>query len=138
MVLSLEGDARPQKAPEPLPEPTAKPTSEPPPSAAAPVPRRNLFEYGVEPAPGPARDLAPPEGATLEGWEPAETAPSRARVVGLLHRGSTPLVALSIAGEVFVLAPGEAAEGFTVLALDEEEGVRLAGPEGEQTLAWPE
>jgi hypothetical protein len=48
------------------------------------------------------------------------------------------MAALSIAGEVLVLAPGETAEGYTLLAIDEETGVRLGSPDGELALVWPD
>jgi hypothetical protein len=59
------------------------------------------------------------------------------RLVGVVLRGGKRKAALAIRGELAVIGPGESADGYTVVAIDEEEGVRLVGPEGEITLAPP-
>lgn len=52
------------------------------------------------------------------------------RLTGFVRRGGTLRAALSVRGEVWLLAVGEAASGFTLLAADEEAGVRLRDPLG--------
>jgi hypothetical protein len=52
------------------------------------------------------------------------------RLVGLLRRKGELKAALAILGETVVLAPGESAAGYTVVSIDEEEGVRVQGPDG--------
>jgi hypothetical protein len=75
--------------------------------------------------PPPAEDIAPPE---LE---------APVRLVGVVLRAGKRKAALAIRGELAVLGPGESADGYTVLAIDEEDGVRLRGPDGETTLTSP-
>ena len=102
------------------------------------VPERNVFEYAhradqpearvrVAPEAGPAPPIPP---------EPASRAPEPVRLVGLVNRGGKLRAALSILGEVVVLGPGEEAEGYRVLSVDPEQGVRVRGPDGaERSLA---
>jgi hypothetical protein len=45
--------------------------------------------------------------------------------------------ALTILGETVVLATGESSDGYTVLSIDEEEGVRLRGPDGVTLVLAP-
>jgi hypothetical protein len=55
-----------------------------------------------------------------------------------VHRGAGLRAALSILGNVVILGEGEEAEGYRVLSIDEEAGVRLRKPDGtEQALARP-
>ena len=95
------------------------------------VPVRNVFEYsdGAPPAPpaagaGVARITPPPAQA------PAPVPSPLVRLVGLLRRAGQTRAALAIAGETVVLAAGESAAGYTVVSIDEEEGVRLRAPDG--------
>jgi hypothetical protein len=62
--------------------------------------------------------------------EPATRAPEPVRLVGLVNRGGKLVAALSILGEVVVLGPGDEAEGYRVLSVDSDQGVRLRGPDG--------
>jgi hypothetical protein len=52
------------------------------------------------------------------------------RLVGLLRRGGRLRAALAIVGETVVLAPGESSGGYSVVSIDEDEGVTLRGPDG--------
>ena len=111
------------------------------PSTAAP---RNIFEFAhagedVARVQGPPRARpsivaapAPPEVDV----SPEPEAP--VRLVGVVLRGGKRKAALAIRGELVVIGPGETADGYTVVAIDEEQGVRLKGPEGEITLTPPE
>jgi hypothetical protein len=49
--------------------------------------------------------------------------------VGVVKRDGRLRAALSIGGEIVLLAAGESAGGVTVLAV-QEDGVRLRGPDG--------
>jgi hypothetical protein len=44
---------------------------------------------------------------------------------------------LSVAGTTVVVAPGESADGYRVLSVDEDAGVRLRSPSGEELLLRP-
>jgi hypothetical protein len=97
---------------------------------------RNIFRYAdrtpVEARPGPS----PPRPSLADPAEELEEG-SRVRLVGLVKKGGRPVAALSIDGEVVVLAEGESSGGVTVIAVDGE-AVSLRGPEGgEETLIIP-
>jgi hypothetical protein len=86
---------------------------------------RDPFRYGDVPAAPSARPVrvAPPPPAPTPTPEPAF------RLVGVVKRDGRLCAALSIGGEVVLLAPGESAGGVTVLAV-QEDGVRVRGPDG--------
>ena len=102
-------------------------------------PLRNVFEY-AEAAPRPVASVPSARAVTRAVQEPAPPAPSPSpavRLVGVLRRGGQIKAALAIAGEAVVLAAGESAGGYTVVSIDEEEGVRLRGPDGGTILLAP-
>jgi len=98
---------------------------------------RSPFEYagGREAAPAPVvpgeRDLEPSEA------EASLPLPA-VRLVGFVERAGKSRVALVIHGEMALLEVGESAEGFALLAADEETGVRLRGPDGAEIALGPE
>jgi hypothetical protein len=103
------------------------------PGPAAALAARNVFEY----ADGEARPAAPvPNMAAvappvIPGLVQPPPAPSPlVRLVGLVRRGAQTRVALALAGDTIVLGAGESASGYTVISIDEEEGVRLRAPDG--------
>lgn len=109
-------------------EPSASP--DPPPST------RNPFVYGgdssslrgdatmARPAPDPP--LAPPDAPV----------PEPVHFVGFVRRAGGLQVALSIEGQIEVVAAGDEASGYRILSVDEESGVQIRGPDGlERTLA---
>jgi hypothetical protein len=57
--------------------------------------------------------------------------------VGLLRRGAQLKAALAITGETYVLASGESAGGYTVVGIDEDEGVRVRTPDGTTIVLIP-
>lgn len=115
----------------PLPRPVATPWE----------PSRNLFQYADGPAAAPlpaAPPPAAPRGPRGEVPVPAATAtPSPVRVVGLIRRGGRLKAALMVQGEMTLAGKGERAGGYTVLDVDEETGVRVRGPEGDETILPP-
>lgn len=101
-------------------------------------PMRNVFEY-ADGAPA-ARVDSGVAAAVSRASPPVAPAPSPSpivRLVGLLRRGGRVRAALAISGETAVLAPGESAAGYTVVSIDEDEGVRLRGPDGSPILLVP-
>jgi hypothetical protein len=128
----------------PGPRRTAPRTPRPVPGApvAATIPDRNVFEF-AEAAPArpvaPAREPEPPPAvAPPSAVETAAGDIQPVRLIGLVHRGGGLRAALSILGNVVILGEGEEAEGYRVLSIDEEAGVRLRKPDGtEQSLARP-
>jgi hypothetical protein len=124
------------------PLPLGTPIPAPPPAATVapvqpPTPGRNLFEYGIDvppplpPPPPPADDVE-----TVDG-PPSPRLP--VRLVGVVVQGGELRAALAHAGDVLVMSAGESLSGYTVLAVDADEGVRLRTPEGEEiVLSAPE
>jgi hypothetical protein len=110
-----------------------------PPATVPAAPERNVFEY-LQPTGKPeARAIVAPE-IVPEMAPPQETAsraPEPVRLVGLVNRGGKLRAALSILGEVVVLGPGEEAEGYRVLSIDSDQGVRLRGPDGAERALAP-
>lgn len=103
-----------------------------PAGVAAPSPR-NVFEYSdaaIRPtAAVPNVAAVAPRAAPV--IQPPQPAPSPlVRLVGLLRRGGQTRAALAVAGDTIVLAAGESASGYTVVSIDEDEGVRLRTPDG--------
>lgn len=104
------------------------------------VPERNVFEYAHPDGSPEARVRVAPEvaPATPPPLEAAPREPEPVRLVGLVNRGGKLRAALSILGEVVVLGPGEEAEGYRVLSIDSDRGVRLRGPDGTERALAPE
>jgi hypothetical protein len=116
---------------------SARPGSNP----AAPASPRASFsrdpfrfaEVGPANAARPAPTLAP---ATPS---PDPPPPVRVRLMGLMRRAGVLRAALVVDGQVVLASAGETVDGFRVVSLDEEGGVRLRDPAGlEATLALPE
>jgi hypothetical protein len=99
---------------------------------------RNVFEYADAPvrAAGPAV-MAPVAPATVPSAEAPPPPPPAVRLVGLLRRGAQVKAALAITGETYVLATGESAAGYTVMGIDEDEGVRVKMPDGSTIVLAP-
>jgi hypothetical protein len=107
------------------------------PEAAAPERLRNVFAYD-EPAPQPMAPEVLPIPQVSVPPPLALPPPSPVALVGFVRQGGTVRAAVSIRGEVTVLATGESAGGYVVLAIDEDRGVTLRDPDGtEITLAPP-
>ena len=105
-------------------------------ASAAPVPRlvRDPFRY-LEAAPGrpvPAFPVTRPSNVL-----PAPAGPEPIRLSGFVRRGAQLKAVLSVDGTTVVAAPGESAEGYRVLSVDEDAGVRLRAPSGEELLLRP-
>jgi hypothetical protein len=115
-----------------------EPTQPRAPASAAPAPRliRDPFRY-LEEAPGrllPASPAARPSVVTALS---VPTAPEPIRLSGFVRRGAQLKAVLSVAGTTVVVAPGESADGYRVLSVDEDAGVRLRSPSGEELLLRP-
>ncbi len=106
------------------------------PLAAPSAPLRNVFLYS-EAAPSAAMPRAVAPRVAPGSPEPAPSAAPAVRLVGLLRRAGQLQAALVILGETVVLTTGESAAGYTVLAIDEDEGVRLRGPDGSTVVLAP-
>jgi hypothetical protein len=124
--FTLQAPAAPASAP-------AKAAPPLPPLALESV--RDSFRYGDAPVvaarPPHPRPTPPPSAAPTPPPEPAF------RLVGVVRREGRLRAAISLGGEVVLLAPGESAGGVTILAVHDD-GVRLRGPDGlEQVLPIP-
>ena len=87
---------------------------------------RDIFRYADEPRIAPTRSGGGTQGAV----ESHDAPPQRTRLIGLVQRSDRLVAAVSIDGEVLLLAAGESALGFTVLDI-REETVRLRDPDGD-------
>lgn len=113
----------------------ARPARVPPPLRPPRAPSRNLFEYVDDRRASAAPAPAPPVYVAPEA--PAPSPSPAVRVAGLVRRGSQLKAALVIEGEMTVAGKGERAGGYTVLDVDDEAGVRLRGPAGEEMVLPP-
>ncbi len=89
---------------------------------------RDIFRYADEPRIAPTPAGGP--GGTQGAVESDDAPPQRTRLIGLVQRSDRLVAAVSIDGEVLLLAAGESALGFTVLDIHEET-VRLRDPDGD-------
>lgn len=130
-------EALPTAAPVPASRPAApaEPAAE---AAAPPSSLRNVFEFvdrtseRVAPAPLPEISVPPPLAVA-----PMPPAQDEVRLVGFVRRGGVLRAVVSLAGNVAVLAAGEEADGYSVLAVDEDAGVTVRKPDGSEVLLAP-
>jgi hypothetical protein len=102
----------------------------PPPSGAALD--RNPFEYGDR---RPVGSDAPSLGeAPSDPAAPQLSTLAPVRLVGFVRRAGTLRAVLVVAGELGLVEVGGALSGFTLLAADEESGVRLRDPGGSELV----
>lgn len=131
--------ARPPDAPAPR---TPARAAEVSPAASAPSPGtdvRNVFEF-ADRAPAPAAVSLPPIAVPPPlDLQPATTLPpvSPIRLVGFVRKGGRVRAVLSLSGAVTVLAAGEEADGYAVIAIDEDNGVTVRTPDGSEELLPP-
>lgn len=114
----------------------------PAPAVASPVVRgevprpaeRDPFRYAETalkpPVPPPRVQPAPPPVTVA-------ARPSAVRLVGFVRRSGRLKAALAISGDVVVVGAGEDASGYAVLAIDEETGVVLRAPGGDEMTLTP-
>ena len=108
-------------------------------AAAIPPSLRNVFEYS-DAVSRPATPVASRAVTTVTppSLPPPEPSPSPlVRLVGLVRRGAQTKAALAVAGDTVVLAAGESAAGYTVVSIDEDEGVRVRTPDGGSIVLAP-
>lgn len=128
-------------APVTAPEGALEGRAAPSPEASAAVPSRvrlvrDPFRYEdaaprVEVAPVPAVDAA----ARQE--PPVVATPEPLRLSGFVRQGGRLKAVLTLDGTTVLAGAGEAAEGYRVIAVDEDAGVRLRAPSGEELLLRP-
>ena len=99
------------------------------------TPSRNLFEYAEDRRPAAAPPA--PREAYVAPEAPAPSPSPAVRVAGLVRRGAELKAALVVDGEMTVAGKGDRAGRYTVLEVDDEAGVRLRGPAGEEMVLPP-
>jgi hypothetical protein len=105
-------------------------STEAPAEVTSPLPARDPFRYLDADAASRAKALPPaPEPKAL-----ASDAPPPLRLLGFVRRGDDLLAALSLFGAVVTAGAGEWVEGYAVLAVDEDAGVRLRAPDGAELV----
>lgn len=129
--------------------PTATPA---PPTSAARMPQRSPLAVEPSASPDPPPSTRNPfvydgDSSSLRGdaamaqqapalAPPDPPVPEPVHFVGFVRRAGGLQVALSIEGQIEVVAAGEEASGYRILSVDEESGVQIRGPDGlERTLA---
>ena len=123
----------------PPPRPSMPRASAPRPPVMAREPNRNLFEYADRPQmpPAAAMPLPVPPPRASAAPPPIVATPPPLRVVGLVRRGGALKAALMLDGEMVLAGKGERAGGYSVLDVDEDKGVSVRGPRGEEMLLPP-
>lgn len=125
--------ASPSTPASPIPAPTS--TTPPEPASVTAGPLRDPFRYDDAARASEPRPASPI--ASVHSEAPPERAIAQPHLVGFVRRAGRLLAALSIRGEVVLLGEGEEAEGHLVLSLDEDQGVRVRGPGGEEIVLEP-
>jgi hypothetical protein len=98
-----------------------------------PLPFRDPFRFVEKEGPKPARRVPPPLAA-----RPSPTPEASAvTLLGLMRSPRGLEAVLSIGGEVIVARAGEALDGYTLVALDEDRGARLRDPSGREFVLPP-
>ncbi len=110
-------------------EPRSVPES--PATAPEPALARNPFDYADVPPPSRAAD-----SPRVSALAPAPTLMPEppVRLTGFVRKGGKVRAALFVRGEMVLLGIGEASNGFTLLAADEDSGVRLRDPQGAELV----
>jgi hypothetical protein len=145
VVCAVAWSPRPEAAARPADEPVRAVVPRPavdhaPDAASSPAADvRNVFEFADRAETAPAPMPLPPVVIPLPLDPPPALQPSIApiRLVGFVRRGGTLRAALSLTGNVAVLAPGEEADGYSVLAVDEDAGVTVRSPDGAELVLPP-
>lgn len=104
----------------------------------APPPRlsRDPFRYAAAPA-ARGEPVLPAARPTPEPVASPAAVPEAIRLSGFVRRGAELKAVLWVAGMTVVAATGESAEGYRVISIDEDAGVRVRAPSGEELLLRP-
>jgi hypothetical protein len=98
-------------------------------------PGRNLFRYADQVA-APALPVVPRVVKPAPAPRSAPT-PAAVRLVGFVRSGGRLRAVLALGGEVVVAGVGDRANGYGILAVDEDSGVRLSDPTGAELTVTP-
>lgn len=106
--------------------------------APPPPPARDVFRY-AEPVAAPLLTRRPP---LSEARKPPETlapapAPLPLRLVGLVRQPQGLRAAVATSGGVVLVGAGDVVEGYAVLGVDEDRGLRLRSPDGRELTLSP-
>ena len=105
------------------------------PDPLPPPPARDIFRYAETPVASPRPSAARPLPASLVAPPTLAPAPELPlRLVGLVRRADGLRAAVATSAGVVLVGPGDQVSGFTVLGLDEERGLRLRGPDGDEHM----
>ena len=95
---------------------------------------RDPFQYVDEARPAPK----PPARSAAKAAPVAVPPPEAPRLVALVRSRRAGLrAALSLGSDVVLCGPGEWLQGYEVLSVDEDSGVRLRSPDGRTLLLPP-
>ena len=96
-------------------------------------PSRDIFRYAETPVAAPRPSATRPLPASLVATPTVAPAPDLPlRLVGLVRRADGLRAAVATSAGVVLVGPGDLVSGYTVLGVDEERGLRLRGPDGDE------
>ena len=108
------------------------------PDSLPPPPARDIFRYAEAPAPASRPPAVRPATAGLAARATlAPPPPLPLRLVGLVRRAEGLRAAVATSAGVVLVGPGDGVSGYTVVSVDEERGLRLRGPDGEEHVLEP-
>lgn len=103
-----------------------------------PPPARDIFRYAESAPPPRTAPVAARPRTAIEAPEPLPPPmPPPVRLVGLVRRAEGLRAAVATAAGVAVVGPGDVFEGFTVVSLDEDRGLRLRAADGREIVLQP-
>lgn len=124
-------------APRPSVEPSPRVRPSPAAPPAAPPLVRDPFRFATE-APAPAATTAAAtERHAVVPVPDATPTPWPIRLSGYVRRGGTLKAAIVFSGSMVIAGPGDQIEGYTVLSVDEDAGVRVRATNGEEFVLRP-
>ncbi len=129
LVLEVEGFS--------VSSPRAEPGADPKADPLPPPPARDPFRYAEAPS-APALRAKVGTAATAVAPAVPVLPPPALRFVGFVRRPEGLRAALATASGVVVVGPGDVVLGHTVLALDEDRGLRLRAPDSTELTLRPE
>jgi hypothetical protein len=103
-----------------------------PPTGEARELHRNIFQYGATPTQAPARTTAVSTAVPTA----APTAPP-VKLIGVVRRSDGLRAALAAGGEIILAETGQKVAGYSVISIDENDGVILTGPDDQQIRLRP-
>jgi hypothetical protein len=121
-----------------LPRPMAPAATSIESDSPPPEPSRNVFRYADDDAErSAARTTVSRVPPRLLPAPAATPFPVPLRLVGFVERSDKRRAALATAEGVVLVEPGDVVDGYTVLSVDEDQGLRVRAPDGRELVLGP-